>query len=175
MNAVGEDKEEDRIFADDSSVESAEDAQELFLSTEQSIEDRLCHTDDVDFTDENGIRGLDPDAPAAEFNFNLPKPPENWKAPAPKIERGEKEFESIDNPGNWGRYAFVPKFDKNKRYLHHELPSKVRPVPVNTAKDGRREISGWEFHSHMAKQKARTASSTTTMRLCLDFIIQLPP
>ena len=90
MNEVEEEKEEDRIFADDSSVESAEDAQELFLSTEQSIEDRLCHTEDVavPFTDENGIRGLDPDAPAEEWN--LPKPPETGRHRRPRL-KGEKK------------------------------------------------------------------------------------
>ena len=76
------------------------------------------------------------------LNVNIPSPPSDYVAPALKAD--EPAFEAIDNPGNWHRYYFQPKFNKSKKYAGHYLPTGARPVPVG--QDGSRKCGDWTFH-----------------------------
>ena len=140
---VDEENEDEGL--DCESVVDVSDAQEVvkYLAIDDHDQDHL----NVPFSDENAIQGLDPSLPVADCK--IPRPPDDWKTPETKFEKGEIEFGNLDNPGGWGRYAFVPKFKPPKEggmYLHHELPTKARPVPINSEKDSLRESHGWVFY-----------------------------
>ena len=67
--------------------------------------------------------------------------------PPAKPERGEPNFDNIDNPGAWPSFIFCPTFAsraKTSKYKHHALPTGCVPVPVN--EDGNREVNGWKFY-----------------------------
>ena len=81
----------------------------------------------------------------APIGWTPPGAPKDWKLPAPKTEKGEPEsFDGIDNPGGCDIYSFQAKYDKRKKYVQHQLPTGVVPVPAD--EDGKRVIDGWEFH-----------------------------
>jgi hypothetical protein len=136
---VDEDNEDEGM--DCESVVDASEALEVmkYLTVDDDDFDHLA----IPISDENAIEGLDPSLP--EANCKIPKPPDDWTIPETKLSKGEIEFGELDNPGGWGRYAFVPKFKPTKdggTYLHHELPTKARPVPMNPAKGNIRECNG---------------------------------
>ena len=84
------------------------------------------------------------DLAGAPAGWKKPGPPPEWKAPTPKIDKGEPaEFDEIDNPGKWSRYAFVPKFIKGV-FARFSLPTGAEPVPMGN--DGKRTAAGFEFH-----------------------------
>ena len=77
------------------------------------------------------------------------KPPNDWVDPAPKTERGEPPFSSVDNPGKWSSFNFTPKYKKQgsnptPKYIGHSLPTGIVPVPVDP-QTRKRTINGWEF------------------------------
>lgn len=74
-------------------------------------------------------------------NINLFKPPSDFVVPPCRPD--EPSFAEVDNPGNWDRYYFCPKFDKSKKYVGHFLPTGAKPVPLT---DGKRKEGAWEFH-----------------------------
>ena len=79
-------------------------------------------------------------------NIKLPRPDPEWEPPAVKEEKGEPHFHNVDNPGQWDRYYFQPKFVRGgtKEYICHQLPTGAVPVPKG--KDGKRTVGDWEFH-----------------------------
>ena len=79
----------------------------------------------------------------AEAGYRLPTTPADWKAPAPKVDKGEPAtFEQVDNPGNWTDFTFRPVFASKGEYVHHALPTGATPVPeVN----GKRTAGNWDF------------------------------
>ena len=89
----------------------------------------------------------------------------------------------MDNPGDWNQYTFRPKFKggaKKKdggQYKGHILPTGATPVP--TQSNGKRMISGWNFHykgwknDESLKKHGRTDTSTKQLfpesrKGCLD-------
>ena len=100
--------------------------------------------------------------PHPNYNVSIPSPPPDWVAPAVKSDRGEPEFETVDNPGNWHRYCFQPKFKTNKQYACHQLPTGAMPVPKG--EDGKRKCGKWEFHYDGFKNEEKTyrRGATTT-------------
>ena len=61
----------------------------------------------------------------------------------------EPVFEDVDNPGKWHPYSFRAHFiqpkNKPKTYAWHQLPTGVRPCPIDE-EEQRRVSKGWEFH-----------------------------
>ena len=60
--------------------------------------------------------------------------PDDWTNPPAKPERGEPNFDDVDNPGAWPPFIFSPTFasrGKTSKYKHHALPTGCVPVPVN--------------------------------------------
>ena len=78
-------------------------------------------------------------------NVKIPSPDPEWTPPEVKAKKGEPQFCDVDNPGNWNRFIFQPKFDRKgtKKYTGHFLPTGATPVPLN--KDGKRVVGDWEF------------------------------
>ena len=87
-------------------------------------------------------------------------PPSDWVTSPPNTDKGEQEFEDIDNSEKWLSFIFQPKFDKSKKYSHHALPTGVTPVPKN--EDGDRVMNGWEFHYNGWSTSDTTSRSGTT-------------
>jgi hypothetical protein len=55
--------------------------------------------------------------------ISISKVPDDWKPLAVKADKGELEFEGIDNPGDWLEYTYQPKFNaKTGQYTSHCLP-----------------------------------------------------
>ena len=52
----------------------------------------------------------------------------------------------MDNPGQWYRYCYRPKFNKKRcrNYVHHALPTGAITVPSN--EEGKRKCGAWGFH-----------------------------
>ena len=52
----------------------------------------------------------------------------------------------MDNPGQWSRYFYRPKFNPKggNKYVHHVLPTGARPVPADGEGKGKRDA--WEFN-----------------------------
>ena len=76
--------------------------------------------------------------------INIYQAPANWSRER-YCDRGEPDFEDVDNPGEWPSFCFRPKFTKDKKYIRHSLPTGAMAVPINK-KTGKRELNGWEFH-----------------------------
>ncbi|KAG7370169.1 hypothetical protein IV203_027915 [Nitzschia inconspicua] len=147
LNDVEEENEDEGIDGvDDDSVEDAFEASVLTEAVLQRDRDLVGNEDDdVQFTDANAIRGLDPDA--VDLEEKIPKPPDDWSPPALKQDKNERPFETVDNPGGWDRYYFVPRFDKKTGlYQHHSTPTKCRPCPPDPERDGLRTCNGWVFY-----------------------------
>ena len=81
---------------------------------------------------------------SALYNVKIPQPDEGWNPPAVKEGRGEPAFNLIDNPGDWQRYIFHPKFSKGpeKEYIGHFFPMGATPCPI--AQNGKRVCEDWE-------------------------------
>ena len=82
---------------------------------------------------------------AAPKHVNIYQAPSDWSPKQPFYDRGEPDFEDVDNPGEWPSFCFRPKFKDHKKYIRHALPTGAMPVPINE-KTGKREHNGWEFH-----------------------------
>ena len=77
-------------------------------------------------------------------DINIPSVPENWVPATQKVEKGEPNFDEIDNPGKWCNFTFRPEFGSNGgAYTKHTLPTGATPVPEV---DGKRCRGAWEFH-----------------------------
>jgi hypothetical protein len=74
----------------------------------------------------------------------VPSVPVDWLSPPVDPGKGEPEFDSVDNPGDWSPYTFRPVFDSKKRYKHHLLPTGTMAVPLGDS-SLKREHSGWTF------------------------------
>ncbi len=95
---------------------------------------------DTDLTNEVGFANMD------MSHVSIPRVPSDYVAPLVRPEREEPNFEDVDNPGEWPRYCFQPKFlsrSKNSKYTRHVLPTGAMPVPKN--KLGQRKVGDWEF------------------------------
>ena len=92
--------------------------------------------------------------------LKVPGMPPNWKPKACASEKGEPEFEDIDNPGNWSKYTFRSEFDAKGKYKHHCLPTGAMPVPP--LQDGKRKIGDWEFFYDEWQSSAGTPSRNAT-------------
>jgi hypothetical protein len=80
-------------------------------------------------------------------HVKVPKVPEDYVEPEVNHDRNEPLFEDVDNPGEWPRYCFQPKFESRSntsQYKHHAMPTGAIPVPADT-NNGTRKIDGWEF------------------------------
>jgi hypothetical protein len=55
--------------------------------------------------------------------IRLPSPPKDWVAPAPKTIKGEPNFATVDNPGDWSQYTYRAEFKSNGDYKHHTIPT----------------------------------------------------
>lgn len=80
-------------------------------------------------------------------HVKVPRVPDEYVAPEAKHDRNEPSFNTIDNPGEWPRYCFQPKFasrSNTSEYKHHAMPTGAVPVPKDA--NGKRKINGWEFH-----------------------------
>ena len=121
--------------------------------------ERMDHEDDFHVKEvTSGNIGFILSKKEGEFNdgdeeetdlFNsIPKPPDNWERPPPRVARAggaaveEPSFENVDNPGNWNDYIFRPVYEGGK-YVRHELLTGCTPVPLD--ENGKRTAGGWEF------------------------------
>ena len=48
-------------------------------------------------------------------DFIIPSEPDHWNAPMAKTDRGEPDFEDLENPGGWSQFVFRPTFDADKK------------------------------------------------------------
>lgn len=85
--------------------------------------------------------------PGAPAGWVPPTAPADWVPAPPKTAKKEPNvpFEEIDNPGNWSRYCFGPKFagkGGTGDYIGHQLPTGATPVPQT---NGRRTAGGYDF------------------------------
>ena len=143
---------------DNSAGSTAEEFQILSASTEKELDRRFLFAKHE--TNPDGINGDREDEHKLEKKHRIvlqeglddgvviKEIPDDWTCPRVNVEAGEPQFEDVDNPGNWDRYCFRPKFTGSKetrKYTHHALPAGAQPVPANTD-DGKRIVNGWEFH-----------------------------
>ena len=141
----GAEEDEDELILEKTGVSAF--AEEMgtprgILDVTNSVGDILGNVTllDTDLTGEVGIGNMN------MTHVNIPRVPRNWIAPLVHPERNEPDFEDVDNPGEWPRYCFQPKYlsrAKNARYTRHVLPTGAVPVPKN--KLGERKIGDWEF------------------------------
>ena len=123
------------------SNEEGEDAEVHDTAARNAVADRAADAGEL-ADDENTVK------PRRVYDPLLPTRgvPEGWEPPPVKTHKGEPEFESVDNPGDWNRFVFAPKFDTKgtKRYKYHALPSGAMPVPPQEG-NGARIDHLWEF------------------------------
>ena len=74
-----------------------------------------------------------------------PSTPDDYVPSEVNTIKREPAFESTENPGQWSRYCYNPKFNPKgvKKYVHHVLPNGAIPVRAN--KEGKRKCGAWEF------------------------------
>jgi len=90
-------------------------------------------------------------------------PPKDWKERKRNAQKGEPEFNKVDNPGNWSSFAFQPRFARaNGKYVRHALPAGAEPVPEDD--NGVRKVGDWTFHYQGWKndERARTFRNGAT-------------
>jgi hypothetical protein len=76
--------------------------------------------------------------------LHIPGIPISWVPSMQKVEKGEPDFDAIDNPGRWCNFTFRPDFASNGGvYTNHTLSTGATPVPEV---DGKRSRDPWEFH-----------------------------
>ena len=84
----------------------------------------------------------------AIHNVKIPRSPNDWSHPPAKTEKGEPQFELIDNPGGWSSFTFRPEFDKgipaDSQYTVHTLPTSATTVPKG--ENGQRKCGGWNLY-----------------------------
>src|SRR6056300_724193 len=156
------DAEDAEGYPDDNSAASeAEEFELLASNTDEVLGCRFLFAKECECEDEEGEdrlhktrlegkhkfvlqQGLDEDVSVKEI-------PKDWVVPDVDVEAREPEFHTVDNPGQWPRYVFGPKFTgskvrNNKQYKHHALPSGARVHPINRLLEPRRVTDGWGFH-----------------------------
>ena len=76
----------------------------------------------------------------------IPSTPDDYVPSAVNTIKGEPDFESMDNMGQWSRYCYRPKFNSKggKKCVHHALPTGAIPVPAN--EEGKRKCGAWGFN-----------------------------
>jgi hypothetical protein len=74
-------------------------AQSAFSRSEENKNNLAVKDEEMNF-----VGGLEAEG------WSPPGAPEGWYPQARKVEKGEPEFESIDNPGGWSRFNFRPTF-----------------------------------------------------------------
>lgn len=90
-------------------------------------------------------------------------PPKDWKERKRNAQKGEPEFNKVDNPGNWSSFAFQPRFARaNGKHVRHALPAGAEPVPEDD--NGVRKVGDWTFHYQGWKndERARTFRNGAT-------------
>jgi hypothetical protein len=76
--------------------------------------------------------------------LHIPGIPLSWVPAVQKVEKGEPDFDALDNPGRWCNFTFRPEFASNGGvYTKHTLSTGATPVPEV---DGKRSRGPWEFH-----------------------------
>jgi len=94
-----------------------------------------------------------------------PTAPTDWAPAKPKTAKKEPDvpFQDIDNPGNWSRCCFCPKFSGKGGTgdcVGHQLPTGATPVPVLA--NGKRSSDGCDFfHSGWQKEVPDMRSGAT--------------
>ena len=152
---IGHVLEEQQEVLDCDSASDASELNELDGTMEACLNDRImvmyAAGDDVDETVLETEKNMVLFKKGLEKETKIPKPPDDWVEPAPNVEAKEPAFLNVDNPGNWHRYYFRPKFAERKtkqnekgEYLYHQLPTGARVVPEvqGTIK---RCVGDWEF------------------------------
>jgi hypothetical protein len=141
-------EEEDEEGEGDSMCD-AQEVKDLEEALEESMRDRLQILVNRDEVEEAAIdcetdkfilkKGISPE-------ISLPKVPDDWKPKAVNPEKNQPHWKDIDNPGNWSKYSFRPKFNLRTpcMYKHTALSTGARPLPANAAGD--RAMDGWEFN-----------------------------
>ena len=132
---------------DEPDVEDVVDSEDKF---HPSSEDRHMSKEDKEVVGLNAFVDvkIEPGADAEPWCFGAPvgwKPPtapEDWKPS--KKKRDEPEFNELDNPGGWSEFNYRAKCNTRGKYLRHQLPTGVTPVPINE-ETGKRECEGWTF------------------------------
>jgi len=86
--------------------------------------------------------------PGAPRGWVPPTAPADWAPAQPKPAKKELNvpFQDIDNPGNWSRCCFRPKFagkGGTGDYVGHELPTGAAPIPMLA--NGKRNSGGYDF------------------------------
>ena len=81
----------------------------------------------------NGAAIFQEDLAGAPVGWKKPGPPNDWVPEEPKVEKGKPaSFTSVDNPGNWARYTYYPRFLKGGAFAHYALPTGAQPMPVDS-------------------------------------------
>jgi hypothetical protein len=63
----------------------------------------------------------------------VPGTPLDWQPPLSNTTKGEPDFSTLGNPGEWTPFTFRPDFDKTnpKQYKKLSLPTRATPVPAS--------------------------------------------
>ena len=62
--------------------------------------------------------------------IKIPSIPEDWVPATQKVQKGEPDFDEVDNPGQWCNFTFCPEFAASGgAYTKHTLPTAATPVP----------------------------------------------
>ena len=81
-------------------------------------------------------------------NVKILGSPGDWIPLPAKTEKGEPQFELIDNPSGWSNFKFWPEFDKGRlsgsKYTMHTLPTGA--TLVTKEENGQRKVGGWDFY-----------------------------
>ena len=115
----------------------------MSLETQEAAELK----DFIPVVKKEGATHQEPWCYGAPVGWIPPCAPDDWKPNEPKPQKGEPEsFDNVDNPGGWSTYSYQAAFEqkKGKKYVQHQLPTGVVPVPLD--EDGKRTCNGWEFH-----------------------------
>ena len=87
----------------------------------------------------------------------------------------EPVFKYMDNPSQWSRYFYMPKFKPKggKNFVHRALPTCARPVPVK--EEGKWKCGAWGFHYELWKNsdKNRRRGSTTSNLFSEEIWVEL--
>jgi hypothetical protein len=95
--------------------------------------------------------------------IKIPGIPDNWVPPHQKVEKGEPNFDEIDNPGKWCNFTFRPEFGAHGgAYTKHTLSTGATPVPEV---DGKRCRGPWEFFYQGYKGEGRKRDGSTRENL----------
>ncbi len=123
-----------------------DDLEEQDNAMNAAIAERLVSTADddgnevIDNSDRNSFllkKGSHPE-------ISIPSIPENWVPATQKVQKGEPDFDEVNNPSQWWNFTFRPEFAAGGgAYTKHTLPTAATPVPEVYGKGCRGK---WEFH-----------------------------